>query len=131
MIGFKETAAKQAIRRLILEASTRLQRQGLTYLGMPAETALDILVLRKTLKNVICIAAKDSTLDETRRSVATLPLKHTRFLAVDMWDYLATEYPREELVADVAFLDFYGGGLTHGDPFAAEIAGLRSYFAKH
>jgi len=131
MARFQESAAKQAIRRLILEAATRLQRQGLTYLGMPAEEALDILILKNLLKNAICVAMKETTLEETRRSIATLPLKQRRFVVMDMWDYLLKEYSREELVADVTFLDFYGGGLTRHDPFAAEIAGLRSYFAKH
>jgi hypothetical protein len=48
-----------------------------------------------------------------------------------MWAYLRDSYPNETLTADVAFLDFYGGGITKEDPFAEEIAGLRSYFAKH
>jgi hypothetical protein len=131
MARFQESPAKQAIRRLIVDATSRLQRQGLTYLGLPAEAALDVLALKDLLKNVICVASSEATLEETKRSIATVALRHRRFVAMDMWDYLAKEYPREELVADITFLDFYGGGLSRSNPFATEIAGLRGYFAKH
>jgi hypothetical protein len=131
MSGFQESSAKQAVRQLLFDAATRLQRQDLTYLGMPAESARDILILRPLLTNAICVAERDSTLAATKRSVASLRLRQKRFVAQDMWQYLATGYPSEPLLADVTFLDFYGGGLTKGNPFAHEIAGLRSYFAKH
>jgi hypothetical protein len=126
----QESDAKQASRDLILEACVSLQRNNLTYLGMPAEAALDIKTLRPVLQNVICVAETATILAETKRSIATLRLIQKRFRAVDIWAYLRDEYPSEQLVADLAFLDFYGGGIVKEDPFATEIAGLRSYFAK-
>jgi hypothetical protein len=126
----QESAAKQATRDLIFDACKHLQRSPLTFLGMPAELALDILTLRSLLNNVICVAENNSTLEETRRSIAALPLKERRFIVSDIWEYLRTQYPTEPLLADVTFLDFYGGGLRKDDPFASEINGLRNYFAK-
>jgi hypothetical protein len=83
------------------------------------------------LDGIICIDDKRAVLDEAARVVATMPLKHRKFVVGDMWDYLRDAYPREQSVADVAFLDFYGGGLRKEDPFKEEIAGLRNYFARH
>ena len=131
MARHQESAAKQATRLLILDGCRTLQRGSLTYLGLPAEEALDIKVLAPLLENVICVADRARVLEEARRSIATLPLRGRRFVQADMWEYLRDEYPREPLVADVTFLDFYGGGLRKGNPYALEIAGLRSYFAKH
>lgn len=127
----QESAAKQATRDLILDACKHLQRAPLTYLGMPAEQAKDIITLRSLLQNVICIAEQSRILEEARRSIAGIRLKERRFKVADVWEYLRTEYPHEPLTADVAFLDFYGGGLRKEDPFASEISGLRNYFAKH
>ena len=126
----QESDAKQASRELIMQACVSLQRSNLTYLGMPAEAALDIKTLRPVLQNVICIGDNAGTLAETKRSIAGLRLVHKRFRTVDVWAYLRDEYSSEPLVADVTFLDFYGGGIMKDDPFATEIAGLRSYFAK-
>lgn len=126
----QESDAKQASRELIMQACVSLQRSNLTYLGMPAEAALDIKTLRAVLQNVICIAENASTLAETKRSIAGLRLVHKRFRPMDVWAYLRDEYSSETLIADVTFLDFYGGGIMKDDPFATEIAGLRSYFAK-
>lgn len=126
----QESDAKQASRELILQACVSLQRNNQTYLGMPAEAALDIKTLRSVLQNAICIADDASTLSETKRSIAPLRLLQKRFRTSDVWAYLRDEYPSEPLIADVAFLDFYGGGIMKDDPFATEIAGLRSYFAK-
>jgi hypothetical protein len=47
-----------------------------------------------------------------------------------MWNYLIEQYPAEFLVADVTYLDFYGG-IKDTNPIAIELQGLRSYFAKH
>jgi hypothetical protein len=126
----QESDAKQASRELILQACVSLQRNNLTYLGMPAESALDIKTLRSVIQNVICIAENASTLAETKRSIAGLRLVEKRFRTIDVWAYLRDEYPSEPLIADMTFLDFYGGGIIKEDPFATEIAGLRSYFAK-
>lgn len=131
MAKHQESDAKGAIRRLLLDACGQLQRGRLTYLGLPAEEALDIKALSPLLENAICIADKKATLEETKRSIAAIPLKQKRFVCVDMWKYLSDQYPTEPLVADVTYLDFYGGGLKDGNPFANEIHGLRSYFAKH
>ena len=126
----QESDAKQASRELILQACVSLQRKNLTYLGMPAEAALDIKTLKPVLQNVICVAENAAILAETKRSIAGLRLSQKRFRALDVWAYLRDEYPSEPLVADVTFLDFYGGGIMKDDPFATEIAGLRSFFAK-
>jgi|SRR5579859_2364333 len=126
----QESDAKQASRELILEACLSLHRNNLTYLGMPAEAALDIKTLRSVLQNVICIAGSAATLAEAKRSIAGLRLLQKKFRAIDIWEYLRDGYPAEPLLADIAFLDFYGGGIMKEDPFATEIAGLRSYFAK-
>lgn len=131
MANYQESPAKQTTRKLLLEAAKHLHRTPLTYLGMPAEDARDIQVLRPLLQNAICIADKPQILEETRRNIAALPLQKRRFVVSDVWEYLRTEYIVEELVADVTFLDFYGGGLRTDNPFASEISGLRSYFAKH
>jgi hypothetical protein len=130
MTKFQESHAKQTIRLILKRACQLLQRPGLTYLGLPAERALDIISLDGLIDNVICIDDKESVLEETRRSIAALRLKKRLFFRMDMWDYLQKKYAAEQLVADVTFLDFYGGGISKGDPFATEIAGLRSYFAK-
>lgn len=131
MARFQESGAKAAIRTLLLRAAESLGRSDLTYLGMPAEAASDIKAMRSVLANVICLGQSDESLRETGRSIAALRLQTRRFYALDMWEYLRSKYDAETLVADVTFLDFYGGGLTKDDPFAHEIAGLRAYFAKH
>jgi hypothetical protein len=131
MARFQESGAKGAIRNLILQGSQELGRTDLTYLGMPAESALDIKVLGGLLSNVICLGESEESLRETERSIAMLRLTTRRFHALDMWEYLRSRYDSEPLVADVTFLDFYGGGIVKDDPFANEIAGLRAYFAKH
>jgi hypothetical protein len=131
MAKFKETSAKQAVRALLVDASQRLSRKHLTYLGLPAEDAVDIRLLAPLLENVICVDLKARVLDEARRAIAHIAsLRVRQFRCTDVWAYLRDEYPKEPLVADVTFLDFYGGGITKEDPFAEEIAGLRSYFAK-
>jgi hypothetical protein len=99
-------------------------------LGLPAEKALDIRVLHPVLENAICVADKRSTLDETRRNIAMLRLKQRKFECTDMWNYLIEKYPSEPLVADVTYLDFYGG-IKDTNPIGIELQGLRSYFAKH
>jgi hypothetical protein len=131
MNNFGESEAKDAIRHILRDACEQLQRNRLTYLGLPAEEAFDIKLLAPLLENAICVADKRSTLDETKRSIAAIPLKHKRFEHGDMWKYLSEKYVAEPLVADITYLDFNGGGLKEGDPFANEIYGLRSYFAKH
>jgi hypothetical protein len=131
MARYQDSPAKQTIRFLLRDACECLQRGSLTYLGLPAEDALDIKVLGPILENVICVDEKDKVLDETRRSIASLPLHVRRFEQAKMWQYLRDRYPAEPLVGDITFLDFYGGGLVKDDPYAQEIAGLRSYFAKH
>ncbi len=131
MARHQESAAKQTTRLLIFDACRELQRGSLTYLGLPAEQALDIKLLAPLLENVICIADRARVLEETRRSIATLPFRERRFITTDIWEYLRDEYPRESLLADVTFLDFYGGGLRRGNPYAREVIALRSYFAKH
>jgi len=131
MAAHQESAAKQATRDLIFDAAKHLQRASLTYLGMPAENAYDIFTLKPLLQNVICIDEKSVVLDETRRNIAGLTLKTKRFVVADIWEYLRQDYPTETLLADVTFLDFYGGGLHNEDPFAFEINGLRNYFSKH
>jgi hypothetical protein len=130
MDKFQESAAKDTVRQLLKDGCEHLQRGKLTYLGLPAEKALDIKVLHPLLENVICVADKRSTLDETRRSIAMLPLKEKRFECTDMWNYLIEKYPAEPLLADVTYLDFYGG-IKDANPMAIELHGLRSYFAKH
>lgn len=131
MDKFQESEAKQTIRFLIKDATRSLKRPGLTYLGLPAERALDILALNGLLRNAICIDKSKVVLEEARRSIASMRLKERRFIVKDLWEYLRDDYPSEALVADVSFFDFLGGGLNKADPFAAEIAGLRSYFAKN
>jgi len=126
----QESAAKDTVRHLLKDASEQLQRNKLTYLGLPAEKALDIKVLHPVLENAICVADKRQTLDETRRSIAMLRLKQRKFECTDMWNYLIESYPSEPLLADVTYLDFYGG-IKDTNPIAIEIQGLRSYFAKH
>jgi hypothetical protein len=126
----QESSAKQATRRLILHAAKMLGRSQLTYLGMPAENAYDIIELQSVLQNVICIAEREDILEETRRSISGLPLHQRLFFAADIWKFLQLQYQGLPLTADVTFLDFYGGGITAQDPFASEINGLRNYFAK-
>lgn len=130
MDKFQDSAPKDAVRLLLKDASEQLQRGKLTYLGLPAEKALDIKVLHPVLENAICVADKRSTLDETRRNIAMIRLKQRKFECTDMWNYLIKKYPSEPLVADVTYLDFYGG-IKDTNPIGIEIQGLRSYFAKH
>ena len=131
MANHQESHAKQATRLLLRDACERLQRRRLTYLGLPSNEAIDIKVLGNLLENVICVEEKLAILEETRRTIAAMPLKIRKFENNNIWNYLREDYPKETLAADVAFLDFYGGGIRRKDPFAEEIAGLRSYFAKH
>src|SRR5256885_1993175 len=105
-----ESEPKQAIRLLLRDACEQLNRGKLTYLGLPAETALDLKVLEPYLENVICISNIRADLDEAARRVATMQVKQKHFLVRDIWKYLVKEYPVEPLIADVTFLDFYGGG---------------------
>ncbi len=130
MDSFQESAAKDTVRHLLKDACDHLQRGKLTYLGLPAEKALDIQHLHPVLENAICVADKRSTLEETRRSIAMIALKHRQFVCTDMWNYLIERYPSEPLVGDVTYLDFFGG-IKDTNPIAIEIQGLRSYFAKH
>jgi hypothetical protein len=130
MARHQESAAKQSVRLLLRDACDALNRGSLTYLGLPAEEARDVLVLGSLLENVICVDDKKAVLDETRRSIAGLALRERKFIVGDMWEYLHSGYPAEPLLADVTHLDFYGGGLSNV-PFEREIQGLRSYFAKH
>ena len=118
------------IRLLLRDACEHLQRTELTYLGLPAEEALDLKLLSPFIQNAICVDDRLKVLEETQRSIASLPLRVRRFKHGKMWQYLRDKYPSEPLVADITFLDFYGGGIVNDDPFAVEIAGLRSYFAK-
>lgn len=130
--GFKESDVKQAIRELLFDACNELGRTALTYLGMPSSEARDIRVLAPLLENVICIDDEriPGTLDALGTELASLSLKQRRLVKGDMWSYLRDEYPGEPLVADVAFLDFCGGGIRNENPFSVELAGLRAYFAK-
>jgi hypothetical protein len=130
MDKYQDSAVKDTVRALLKDACELLQRGKLTYLGLPAEKALDIKILHPVLENAICVADKRSTLDETRRSIAMLPLKQRKFECTEMWNYLIERYPSEPLIGDVTFLDFYGG-IKDTNPIAIEIQGLRSYFAKH
>lgn len=126
----KESEAKKTVRLLLRDACEALQRGKLTYLGLPSDSALDLHVLSSVLENVICVDIRKATLDETRRSIAHLSIKQRKFIVGDIWEYLRDGYPSDPFTADLTFLDFYGGGIRKGDPFAEEIAGLRSYFAK-
>jgi hypothetical protein len=131
--GFTVLFARWTPQLEALELTTErcLNRQNLTYLGMPAEEALDIKALRPVIKNVICVARDSDTIAETARSIASLPISEKRFVRSDIWAYLRDKYPTEPLLADVAFLDFYGGSFVKENPFAVEIAALRAYFARH
>src|SRR6266566_6358015 len=123
MAIYQESQAKQAVRLLLLDACRHLQRGKLTYLGLPAEEALDIRALEPVLENAICVDERKAVLDEGRLSIASIPLRARRFVLSRMWQYLRDRYPSEDLAADVTFLDFYGGGLVNDDPFALELAG--------
>ncbi len=131
MTEFQECPAKQTIRSLLAGACEDLQRSGLTYLGMPGRQATDVLTLGRLVENAICVDTSASVLEEMRRNLAMLPLKTRQFIKGNMWNYLREQYPGEGLLADVTFLDFCGGGIQKDDPFGTEIAGIRSYFAKH
>lgn len=131
MAKFQESEVKQTIRLLLKSACEHLHRPGLTYLGLPAERALDIKTLGGLLKNAICVDEKEAVLNEARRSIAGMRLKERKFVVAELWEYLRDVYPGEPLVADVTFLDFYGGGIRDDNPYAHEIAGLRNYFVKH
>ncbi len=130
MDDYQDSAAKATIRQLLKDAGEHLQRGRLTYMGLPAEKALDIKTLHPILDNVICIADKRATLDEARRSISMLKLKQRKFEEAEMWNYLTDRYPAEPLLADITFLDFYGG-IKDTNPMAIELQGIRSYFAKH
>src|SRR2546428_13760544 len=100
MAKFKESAAKQAIRNLLYDACERLQRSPLVYLGMPAEDAADVKTLGPLLRDVICLDARSAVLEETKRSIATMPLKTRRFVTAELWTYLRDQYPSEQMLAD-------------------------------
>ena len=128
--GFVESAAKETVRGLLRQAAEKLGRVGLTYLGLPGESAADVRLLASVLENAICVERDRESLAEARRSIAMLALKQTRFVCADMWQYLRDTYPAEALVADITFLDFYAGGIKTKDPFSDEIHALRNYFTK-
>lgn len=131
MTSFQESHAKSTIRALLSQACSDLQRSGLTYMGLPGAQASDLRELGSQLENAICIDKNQTVLDEIRRAIATLPLIKKRFVNANVWHYLRDQYQTEPLLADIAFLDFCGGGIHQDDPFAVEIAGLRNYFARH
>src|SRR5260370_24382380 len=120
----QDSAVKDTVRALQKEACEHLQRGKLTYLGLPAEKALDIKILHPILENAICVADKRSTLDEARRSISMLPLKQRKFECTDMWNYLIERYPSEPLIGDVTFLDFYGR-INKTKPSPALVRGRR------
>jgi hypothetical protein len=130
MPEFQETAAKKTVRELLRESCEQLRRRNLTYLGLPGELATDLRLLGPYLENAICVERDPNAIEEIRRNASFLPLKKKKIIRANMWDYLRDQYSGEALVADVTFLDFYGGGLSRKDPFADEIGALRSYFMK-
>lgn len=130
MATFKESPTKATVRDLLRDACDDLQRSKLTYLGLPGSSATDVRRLGPLLENVICIDRNKQVLEDARRSIANLQLKTRKFANIGMWEYLRDEYASEPLIADVSFLDFCGGGFQKGDPFATEIAGVRTFFAK-
>jgi hypothetical protein len=129
--SFYESEGKAVVRRLLRQACMTLGRDELTYLGMPEEDALDVRGLTGLIGNVICIDKVRHKLELARHRIANMHIRGEIYRCVDMWDYLRLQYPSEKLLADVAFLDFLGGSIQSADPFAKEIAGLRSYFARH
>lgn len=130
MAIFQESDAKAAIRIILRDACIALGRSNLTYLGMPAESANDVKVLRSLLANAICVDRSAETLREAARRIAPFGLATIEQRNREAWQYLRDEYAMEGLLADVTFLDFYGGGLTKDNPFTDEIAGLRSFFVR-
>jgi hypothetical protein len=123
----QESSAKEGIRRLLLAVSRELGRRDLTYLGLPAEDALDIKALQTVLGGAICIAPNQEILNETARSIGTIPLKKIVYYKGDAWKFLIGEYAKS-IVGDVTYLDFYGGGIRA--PFETELAALRNYFRR-
>lgn len=115
---------------MLCDAAGLLGRANLTYLGLPGHRALDILALSTYLENVICVDRDKKVVDACSTSIARIPLKKIRPVTGDMWDYLNHGYRSETLVADLAFLDFCGGGINSATPFADELGAIRSYFAK-
>src|SRR5438046_1571240 len=111
MAGFQEHPVKDKIRERLRSAAEKLRRGPLTYLGMPGELAADVRLLGSLLEAAICVERVPAARAEMRRRLGLVPLKHVRYPRMGMWQYLRDEYPREPLVADVTFLDFYGGGL--------------------
>ena len=127
---FQESAEKKSIRDMLSDAASLLGRANLTYLGLPGHRASDILALRAYLESAICVDRDKKVLDACSASIAGIPLKKTRYVTGDMWDYLNDKYRSEPLVADVTFLDFCGGGINSPTPFAHELGAIRTYFAK-
>lgn len=127
---FQESVEKQSIRAMLNDAAGLLGRANLTYLGLPGHRALDILALRANIENAICVDRDKNVLDDCSASIAGIPLKNTRYVRGNMWDYLNNKYLTEPLVADITFLDFCGGGINSPTPFAHELAAIRTYFAK-
>ena len=127
---FQESAEKKSIRGMLSDAAGLLGRVNLTYLGLPGHRALDILALRAYLDYAICVDRDKKVLDACSASIAGIPLKGTRYVAGDIWDYLNDTYRTEPRVADVTFLDFCGGGINSSTPFAHELGAIRTYFAK-
>lgn len=115
---------------MLVDAADELGRHRLTYLGLPGREAKDVLHLGKRLQHSICVDVKQDVLDACSTQLARLSLETKLFVHSDMWEYLRTKYPAEPLFADIAFLDFCGGGIQSHDPFATEIAGLRAFLAK-
>jgi hypothetical protein len=128
--SFQESDEKEIIRKLIRQAAETLGRENLTYLGLPERRAEDIRMLVPFVRNVICVDFESEKLKATARVLARLKLDKKVFWAGNMWEYLRDYYPVETLVADIAFLDFLGGGIRSKVLFAEEIAGVRNYFTK-
>jgi hypothetical protein len=127
-VHFPESSAKNSVRLLLKGAICSLDRTSLTYLGLPGKRALDLATFGGLVTRAICVE-RDKDYDDMRRSVSRYPLK-PKFKKKNVWEYLRDDYPNEEWVADVAFLDFCGGGISSENPFSLEVAGLRAYFTK-
>jgi hypothetical protein len=128
--SFVESDEKTLVREALRKAGLALGRQELTYLGMPEAAALDIRILQRLLRNVICIDWERKKLEVAEHNISDLPLKVREFHACDVWEYLKSDYYRAGLTADMTFLDFLGGGISSADTFAHEMHALRSYFSR-
>lgn len=101
----QESAEKRGIRKLLLDACKELGRSPLTYMGLPAEEARDIIALQSVLDSAICIAPNPATLVETARSISAIPLRNFVPHSGDVWEYLRDDYD-EHMLADITYLDF-------------------------